>query len=162
MSRIDTAFERAAERDADRCGRRQIGVGDDRLHLSFRVVERHTPVAPVERLGRGERAVDTFERRRAQAVVALEIEYEARILRPASLRDPGDGLFGARHLRHAVIADERHRLDSRKSRRSEAVDQVCTYVGREDVRLVLEAVARPDVAERYVHIASFADSPARA
>src|SRR3954463_549035 len=68
VSGVDTAFERTAERDADRHGRGQIRLVDDGPCLSDRILERHVPVAPVERLGRRERAVDAVEARRAQAV----------------------------------------------------------------------------------------------
>src|SRR6266852_4353791 len=62
---IDASFEGTAERDADRRGR---------------LLERHVAVALVERLVRRERAVHPVERRRAQPLVALDIEDETGIL----------------------------------------------------------------------------------
>src|SRR5262249_18599644 len=60
-------------------------------------------------------------------------------------------------------ADERHRLDARQSCRRQSVDEVRANARWEDVRLVLQPVARADVANGDAHAPSFADSrsPAR-
>ena len=151
VSRVDVSLEGAAERDADSRGRRQLGDADDRHRLGERLVEGHGPVALVERLGRSERAVDTSELRLAQPLVALHVQHQACELRPLAVLDPRGDLFGAGHLRNAVVAHERHRLDSRQSRRRKSVDEVRAHGRREHVRLVLQPVARADVAEGDLH-----------
>src|SRR6266852_2338520 len=114
---IDASFEGTAERDADRRGRRQLGRGEDRLRLRGRLLERHVAVALVERLGRRERAVHPVERRRAQPLVALDIEDEPGVLRTVAPLDRGNDVFRVRHLRHTLRADEARRLDPAEPRR---------------------------------------------
>ena len=62
-----------------------------------------------------------------------------------------DHLLRARHLRHAVGADEADGLDAPQPRRREPVDELRPCLRRQHVRLVLEAVPRPDVAEEDLH-----------
>ena len=62
--------------------------------------------------------------------------------------DRGDDLLRAGHLRHALRSDEADRLDPRQPGRREPADELRPNLGRERLRLVLEPVARADVAER--------------
>src|SRR5712692_751334 len=112
-SGIDASLEGTAECDADRRGRRQLGRLENRLRLRGRLLERHVPVALVERLRGGERAVHAVETRRAQPLVALDVEDEPDVLGPVAAADSRDDLLGARHLRHALGAHEARRFDSR-------------------------------------------------
>src|SRR3954447_7503589 len=149
--RFDTALEGAAEGDADRDGRGQAGHAEDRLHLRQRLIQRHVAVALVERLGRREGAVDASERGRAQPLVALEVQYETRILRSLARCDRSDDLFGAGHLWNAVVADERGCLDARRPGRGEPVDELAADSRRQHVLLVLETITRADVADGDAH-----------
>src|SRR6266542_6185165 len=160
-SRVDAALEGATEGDADRRGGRQLGHAEDRHRLRHGLVERHVAVPLVERVGRSERAVDAAELRLAQTLVALEVEDEPCELGSLALLDPRRDLFRACHLRHTIVADEGRRLDTRETRGREPVDELGADAGRDNVGLVLQPVARADVAERDAHSASFADSRAR-
>ena len=110
-------------------------------------LDRRVRVPLVERLGRGERAVDAVERGRAQALVALLVEHEPGVLDAVAALDRGDDLLRAGHLRHAVVADEAGGLDPRHRPRRAGSTSSGARRGREHVGLVLEPVARPDVAE---------------
>src|SRR5712691_8296130 len=74
---IDASFEGTAERDTDRRGRGKVGGGQYRLDLRGGLLQRHVPVALVEGVGRRKRAVHPVERRRAQPLIALDVEHEA-------------------------------------------------------------------------------------
>ena len=63
--------------------------------------------------------------------------------------DRRDDLLGAGHLRHARRIDEADRLDPRQARGREAVDELGAHDRLERDRVVLEPVARPDVADRH-------------
>ena len=147
--RIDASLERAAERDADRDGRRQFRDSEDRPRLRHCLVERHVSVPLVERLCRRERAVDAIEHGFSKPLVAAEVEDEAGVRGAFAPLDPVDHCLGVRHLRDPVRADEASRLDAREARRREAVDQLGADRRRQRVRLVLEPVARPDVTDRH-------------
>ena len=85
---------------------------------------------------------------RDEAVVPSLIQYEARVDDSLPALDPGDDLLRARHLGHAGRIDEAHRLDARDAGGGEQVDQLRTRRRIEDGLLVLEPVARPDIADR--------------
>src|SRR6266511_1142891 len=161
VSGIDAPFEGTAERDADRHRRGQLGHAEDRHRLRHGLVERHVAVPLVERLGRRERAVHAAELRLAETLVALEVQDEPCVLGSVAWLDSRDDLLGSCHLRHTIVADEGRRLDARKTRGREPVDELGADAGRDNVGLVLQPVARADVAERDVHSASFADSRGR-
>ena len=84
----------------------------------------------------------------AQPLAAALVEDEAGELGALARLDRGDDLLGARHLRHRVVAHEAHRLDPRQPRRREPVDELGAHRRRERLRLVLEPVARADVADQ--------------
>ena len=132
-----------------RHGRGALGGVEDRLRLLQRLVERHVAVPPVEGLRRGEVEVDPVERGLAQALVALEVEDEARVFGAVAPLDPRHNLLGPRHPRNAVVPDEADRLDARQPGRSQPVDELGPHRGCERLRLVLEAVAGPDVTNRH-------------
>ena len=147
-ARIDAPFERAAEGDADRDRRRHLGCGEDLVDARDRLVERGVAVVPVELLGRAERRVHPVQAGRGEALVAALVQHEAGVLGAVAPLDPGDHLLGAGHLRHAVVAHEADRLDARHARGGEAVDELRPRRRLQRLGLVLEAVARADVAER--------------
>jgi hypothetical protein len=82
------------------------------------------------------------------------VQHEPRILDAVASSDGGDDLLRSRHLRYAVVADEAHRLDPPQARACEPVDELGAHAGNERLRLVLQAVARADVAERDARHAS--------
>ncbi len=104
------------------------------------------PLRRLNVLRRSERAVDAVEARAREPLVAALVQHEPGQLRCAALRR-GDHLLRARHLRHAVVAHERDGLDPRYARGGEARDELGADGRRERVGLVLQPVARPDVAD---------------
>src|SRR5262249_57175242 len=52
------------------------------------------------------------------------------------------------HLRNGVVADEAHHFDPTEPGSGKPVDQLGPRLRRQDVLLVLQAVARPDFADR--------------
>ena len=87
----------------------------------------------------------------SEALVPPLVEHEPRVLDALTPLDRRNDRLRARHLRDAVVTDEAHRLDPRQARRREPVDELARERGRERLRLVLETVPRPDVAERDAH-----------
>ena len=83
----------------------------------------------------------------AEALGALLVEDEARVLGPVTPLDPLDDVLGAGHLRHAVRPHEADGLHAPETRFGEPVDEVGTDGGLQNLALVLEPVARADVAE---------------
>ena len=146
--RVDPALEGAAESDADRDRRLRGPRGDDPRSALLRLLERGVRVPLVEALRRAERHVQAVEPGRLEALEALLVQDETRVLDSVAALDPGHDVLGAGHLRHGVVADEAHGLDPRKARRREAVDELRAGLGRQDVVLVLEPVAGPDLADR--------------
>src|SRR5439155_26148722 len=65
--------------------------------------------------------------------------------------DPGDDLLRPGHLRHTLRVDEADGFDPRDTGGREAVDELRTDRGLEMRRLVLQPVARADVADRDPH-----------
>ena len=115
-----------------------------------RLLERRVPVALVEGLRRGERDVDPVEAGRPQPLPAALVQDEPGELAPRR-RGRSDDLLRARHLRHALVADEADRLDPRQPARRQPPHEVGPDARRERLRLVLEPVAGPDVAEGDTH-----------
>src|SRR5262245_51952675 len=146
--RVDAALEGAAERNADRDRRLIRPCLDHGRGAELGLLQRRIRVPLVERLGGREGHVHPVERARLEALEALLVEDQPRVLDPVAAVDSSDDLLGAGHLRHRVVADEADRLDSTKPGRSQSVDQLGPGPGRHDVLLVLEPVARPDVADR--------------
>ena len=127
------------------------GQSEDRLGPLHRVLERDVSVRAVEGLGRGEGDVDAVEPGSLQALPAALVQHEPDDLRPGPALDPGHDLLRARHLRHALVAHEAHRLDARQPGGREPAHELGTDRRGERLRLVLEPVPRPDVAEGYPH-----------
>ena len=151
-ARIDASLERATERARDRHRRRRLARRrEDRLDALDRLGERRVPVAEVEGLGDRKGHVDAIEAGSGEALPAAFVEDEARELDALAPLHAVDDLLGARHLRHAVGADEAHRLDAAQPGRREPVDELRPRLGRQHLGLVLEAVARSDVADDDVH-----------
>ena len=152
---IDATLERAAERARDRHRRRGVARGgEDRLDAGDRLGERRVPVPEVEGLGRREGDVDAVEPGGGEALPAPLVEDEPRQLDAIPPLDALDHLLGAGHLRHAVVAHEADGLDPRQPHRGEPVDELGPRLWRQHLRLVLEAVPWPDVAEKHRHRAS--------
>ena len=84
---------------------------------------------------------------RGEPLVATLVEHQPGELGPLGVCG-GDDLLRAGHLRHPVVAHERDRFDAREPRGSESRHELGTLRGRERLGLVLQAVARPDVADR--------------
>ena len=149
-SRVDGALERAAERGPDRHGRSQpilVRTRDDALGGLYRLLDGRILVALVERLRRSERDVRLVQTGFHEAVVATLVEDETGIddARPAV--DRSDDLLGPSHLRHPRRIDEADCLDARQPGVSQALDKLGANLGFEDLGIVLEPVARGDVAD---------------
>ena len=149
-SRVDGALERAAEGGPDRHGRPDpilVRTRHDALRGLRRVLDGRVLVSLVERLRRGEGHVRLVQARLHEPVVAALVEDETGIDDPGASLDRRDDLFRPRHLRHPRGIDEAHGLDARQSGLGEAVDELGAHVRLEDLGIVLEAVARGDVAD---------------
>ena len=110
MSGATVTLEGTAERDADRDADGELCV--DPLQLRDGLVDGAVRVAPVELVRRREREVDGVKAARSQPLVALLVEDEPRVRHAVLTLDPGDDLFRAGHLRHALGPDEADRLDA--------------------------------------------------
>jgi hypothetical protein len=154
LRRIDRALERAAEGDADRDGcPNPVGVRtvDDPLRRVNRLIDGRVLIPLVEGLRRGEREVHLVETGRRKTLVTQLVESQARIGHTLDTVDSLYDLLRAGHLRHARRVDEAACLDAREAGAREPVDELCPRARLEDLRLVLEAVSRPDVADRHLH-----------
>src|SRR5262249_6225076 len=148
----DGALERTAERDADRdldaepvCTR-TLGDAEPRLE---RLLHRRVLVSAVERLGRPQRVPDLVQPRSRAPLLAALVPGAARTYPPRLAVARAHALLRSRHLRDASRVDEARALDHRQVRTGEALDELRADLGGEDVRLVLEAVSRPDIADRH-------------
>jgi hypothetical protein len=79
------------------------------------------------------------------------VEDEARELDSLMPADTLDHVLCVRHLRHTVGADEADGLDAPQTGGNEPVDELRPRAGRQDLRLVLEPIPRPDIAEEDLH-----------
>ena len=95
--------------------------------------------------------VHAVEPRRAEPLPAALVQHEPGELDTVARLDRRRHLLRAGHLRHAVVAHEAHRLDPRQPGRREPVHELGAHGRRQRLRLVLEAVPRPDVAQGYPH-----------
>ena len=82
-----------------------------------------------------------------EPVVATLVEDETRIDDARPALDRRDDLFGPGHLRHPRGVDEADCLDARQPGIGEAVDELGANLRLEDLGIVLEPVARGDVAD---------------
>ena len=149
---VDLALERAAQRarDRDRRGhaRRAARIARTRSTASSSDA---LPLRWLNALCRGERAVDAVELRVREALVAALVEHEpgelriaaARRLRPLPPRPPSAARARRARTRPPRCAARAPPRAARRARRARP--------RREGVRLVLQAVARADVADRDVH-----------
>jgi hypothetical protein len=152
--RLDPALEGAAERRPQRHRRPpavRVRALDDLHAGSGRVLDRRAGVPLVELLADREREVHLVERRLAQPVVAAVVQREAGVDDAVAPLDPGHHLFGAGHLRDARRVDEADGLDPRHARRGEPVHELGARCRVQGLRVVLEPVARADVADRDRH-----------
>ena len=148
--RVDGALERAAERGPDGHGRPEpivVRTRHDALGGLHGLLDGRVLVALVERLRCGEGDVHLVQAGSHQPVVATLVEDETGIddARPAV--DRRDDLLRPRHLRHPCGIDEADCLDARQPGVGEAVDEFGANLRLEDLGIVLEPVARGDVAD---------------
>src|SRR5688572_25391612 len=151
---VDRALERAAEGDANRDGGADAvrpRALRDALRGGHRLLDGGVLVPPVEALGGGEGEVDLVQPGGGQPVVAALVEREAGVDDAVAALEALDDLFGAGHLRHQLGVHEADRLDAAETRPGEPVHEVRAHRRLEGLRLVLEAVARPHVADRHAH-----------
>ena len=148
--RVDGPLERTAERGPDGHGRPKpvvVRARDDALGGLHRLVDGRVLVALVERLGGREGEVRLVEAGSHQPVVATLVEDETGIDDARPTLDRRDDLLRPRHLRHPCGIDEADCLDARQPGVSEAVDELGAKLRLEDLGIVLEPVARGDVAD---------------
>ena len=140
MALVDSALERATERDRDG-DRRSAAVG-----VCTPVRDRRVRVAAVERLGRAERVVDLAQRRRREPIVSHLVEHQPRIDDIGSHVRGGHDLFGSCHLRDSRRVDEARDLDTGHPGAHDAVGELGADLGRNLDGVVLQAVARMRIA----------------
>ena len=114
-----------------------------------RLLDGRALVALVERLGDAEREAHLVEARRDEPLVAALVEREPGADDVRGHADGRDDLLRVRHLRHAPRVDEARDLDRRALRLRESPHQLGARRDVEDLRLVLQAVARADVVHRH-------------
>src|SRR5215218_920107 len=149
---IDLALVGTAERDRDdRLAAQALAerAGDDLLEPGQRLLYRAVDVRAAVALRRGQEEVDLAER-----LAQLERVVEAALVRD---QDRDGHLVGdvgaAQHLRSVgelwddVGADEARHLEALQARAREHLDQPHLVVGRDGLGLILEAVARADLAD---------------
>jgi hypothetical protein len=145
---VDLALERTAERDADRHSRAHT-VGAPACDHPLRRLERlphgRVLVPLVEGLRGAEREPHLVQPGGSQPVVALLVQGEAGIDDSVGAVECRDHFLAARHLRYTPRIDEARCLYDREPGPGEALHELGTGRGREDVWLVLETVPRPDV-----------------
>jgi hypothetical protein len=78
---------------------------------------------------------------------ALVVRHERDVAGARAPPDPRHDLLGVPHLRHDLRVNERRHLDARQPRLGQPVDDLDLRLGRDPLRLDLEAVARPDLAD---------------
>ena len=149
----DDALVRAAEARRDDRLDAQPGVArarDDPLEAVERRGDRAVDVAQVVRLGRRQEDADLVE-----ALAQLErVVQAARVRDEHAARDAVRDVDRRQHLarvgelRDDVGAHEARDLDAPQPGAREPVDQRDLVGGRDDLRLVLQAVARADLADR--------------
>ena len=149
-TRVDVALERAAEGDADRRGRLQVGCLEDLLGGPRPFLDRRVLVTPRERVGDGVGDVDLVGGRLQRAVEALAVEHEAGV--DGSVRgEMREHLLRAGHLRHELGVHETRRLDAGQSGVRQPRAQLGARRGLERHFVVLETVARPHVTYAHGH-----------
>ena len=147
---LDAALERAAEGHADRDRHRQpvvVGAADDPLGDAQRVADGHALVALAERVGGREGVVDLVDAGGHRAVVAALVEHQSGVDDALDAMQRRHDLLGPRHLRHALGVHEADGLDARDARGGQAVAELRPDLRGQRAGLVLQAVARPDVAD---------------
>ena len=146
--RIDLSLERAAERDAQRHGRAEPVLArarHDAAGRRDRLLDGRALVPFVERLGDAEGEPHLVEPGRDEPLVAALVECEPGAHDSRHLSHRFDDLLRVRHLRDPPRVDEARDLDRRHAGADELPDELDTSSDVEDLRLVLQTVARADV-----------------
>ena len=127
------------------------GAAQDDLEAGERLGDRAVDVLAVVGLRRRQEDVDLLEAlRRAQRVVQPALVGDQdRDRDVVGAVDAGQHLVGVGQLRDDVGAHEARRLDAPQPGAHERVDEPHLVVGRDDLRLVLKAVARADLADAH-------------
>ena len=150
-ARIHLALERTAEGDAQRHGRAESVLSrtlDGAAGVLQRRCDGRALVALVERLGDAEGEPHLVEPRCDEPFVAALVEGKPCANDTGRGPDRLDDLFRVRHLRDTPGVDEARDLDRRHAGADELPDELGACCGVEDLRLVLQAVARADVVQR--------------
>ena len=139
------------------------GAVDHALQAGQRLLDRAVDVRAVVRLARAQEARDRLE-----ALAQRQRVVEAPLVRDQHAGDDAVGQVDATQdlgrvgqLRHDVRPHERRDLEAAKAGARERVDQAHLVVGGDDLRLVLEPVARPDLADAHCTGEAHARSPVR-
>src|SRR5262245_58295943 len=142
------ALERAAEGGRDRDlradpggarGRRDLAPGADGVRA------RHALVAAVELVGREDDHADLAAAGRGGAVEPGAVQHQADVGDVVAARERLQDRLRVRHLRDAARAHEARDLDAADAGLDRAPDELDLHAGRHARRLVLQAVARPDL-----------------
>jgi hypothetical protein len=95
--------------------------------------------------------VDLLGGGRHSALEALVVEHQGRPGDAVAARERGQDLLGPGHLRHELGVDEARGLHAREPCGGEPLAQLGPHGRREHGLVVLEPVARADVAEGDLH-----------
>ena len=147
---VDVPLERAAERDADRPRDPQALGPRGRAHARSRgeaLLDARVHVVPAEGLGRHDREVHLRHAGGDRAGESPLVQHERGAAGALVVAEPGQHLLAAGHLRHAVAAHHAGGLHDRDAGGEQPAAELGAHARGERDRLVLEPVARRDVAD---------------
>ncbi len=123
------------------------GALEDRREDVERLVDGHPDVVLRERVARGGEHRDRIDPGVLGAGETALVRHEDRESNARGSREPLHQLVGVRELRDRLGRDERRRLDLLEAGVDQQLDEAQLGVDRDRDRLVLEAVARPDLVD---------------
>src|SRR5262249_33092904 len=132
---------------------------DDLLGYRGGLLARHVLVAQCERVGDRVGDVDLLGAGGERAVQSLAVEHEGGIDGVPALRQLREDLLRAGHLRYSGGVDEACRPDAGGTGTGEPGAELGAGFRRERHLVVLEPVARADVADAYTQVVDSSAHP---
>ena len=149
---VDRALERAPEGHAHRHrGPNRVGSSalDDSHRRVQRLSHRGVLVPLVERLRGAEGEANLVQSGSDDAVVSPIVQRKSGVDDAVDPVEARNHLLRAGHLRHPSRIDEARHFHGSDAGSHELADELDADIGSEDVRLVLEPVARADVDDEH-------------